>query len=92
MKRRIKFPLILKNDEEVRTLGELRENFDLEKIIVYYLDEKLQRWLKDRNYTDELDKIEKINKDSNNIGNQLCKIFGGKGKYQSFEHGKNNKG
>lgn len=76
MKRRIKFPLILKNDEEVRTLEELRENFDLEKIIVYYLDEKLQRWLKDRNYTDELDKIEKINKDSNNIGNQLCKIFG----------------
>ncbi len=76
MKRKIKFPLILKNDIEVRTLEELRENFDLEKIIVYYLDEKLQRWLKDRNYIDELDKIEKINKDNENIGKQLCKIFG----------------
>ncbi len=44
-KRRIKFALNLKDGEQVRSLEELQEHFDLEKIIGYYQDGKLLTWL-----------------------------------------------
>ncbi len=47
MARKIRFPLRMKNGAEVRTLEELRENFDLESVLGYYTDGKLQTWLAD---------------------------------------------
>lgn len=72
MRRKIKFLLVMKDGVEVRNIKELRENFNLEKVIEYYLDGKLQRWLKDRNYEDELHKILNLNVNSIDFNKELC--------------------
>ena len=74
-KRRIKFALNLKDGEQVRSLEELQEHFDLEKIIGYYQDGKLLTWLEDRFYDDEADEIKKLSGDESDLGEQLCRIF-----------------
>lgn len=75
MRRKIKFPLIMKDGIEVRNIEGLRENFDLEKIINYYVEGKLQRWLQDRNYDNELTQILDLDEKSINLNQELCSIF-----------------
>lgn len=72
MKRKIKFPLIMNKETSVRTIDELRNNFNIEEVIEYFLNGKLEIWLRDRNYNSQLEKILKldINKKSFNI--DLC--------------------
>lgn len=53
MARKIRFPLKMKNGAEVRTLDELKENFDLESVLGYFTDGKLATWLADRYYDDK---------------------------------------
>lgn len=48
MAKKIKFALTMKDGTKVRTLNELREHFDLERVIGYFLDGRLQKWLEDR--------------------------------------------
>lgn len=78
MKRVIKFPLIMSNGKEVRTIDELRENFELEKITEYYLEGKLKIWLQHRNYLNELSNFEILEScdNRNEVPPMLCKIFG----------------
>ena len=47
MAKRIKFALKLKDDAEVRTLSELQEYFDIDRIMAYFLSGKLETWLKE---------------------------------------------
>ena len=62
MARKIRFPLKMKNGSEVRTLEELRINFDLESVLGYFTDGRLVKWLRN-NYFDEVaDKVEAIDK------------------------------
>ena len=55
MARKNKFPLKMANDIEVRSLDELRQHFDINKIVEYFRDGKLLEWLSDRYYDDEAD-------------------------------------
>ena len=76
MAKKIKFPLKLKDDFQVRTLDELKEHFDLDKIVAYFLDGKLLTWLKDRYYDVEVDAIRNLQKDDPELQKKLCQIFG----------------
>lgn len=76
MAKKIKFSLIMDNNVQVRTLEELRENFNMEKVIAYYSDGKLINWLKDRYYDVEAEKISRLNKNSNDFKKDLCEIIG----------------
>ena len=38
----IKFPLEMRNGVQVRNITELRENFDAEKVVGYFLEGKLK--------------------------------------------------
>ncbi len=78
MERAIRFPLVMDKNKEVRTLEELKKNFNLDKVIEYYLEGKLKMWLQDRSYTDELSQIEELEwcEDRNKIALMLCVIFG----------------
>ena len=49
-RRKIKFALELRDGEQARSMEELREHFDMEKIIGYFQDGKLVEWLDDRFY------------------------------------------
>ncbi|MBQ7453566.1 MAG: hypothetical protein IJS69_00710 [Selenomonadaceae bacterium] len=66
------FALNLKDDIEVRTLEDLRENFDLEKILSYFKSGELLLWLEDRFYDDEADAIAQIALDDKNAPAKIC--------------------
>ena len=55
MARIIRFPLKMKNGAEIRTLDELKENFDLESVLGYFTDGKLATWLYHPDEDDEAD-------------------------------------
>ena len=76
MKRHIKFPLFMKNDVPIRTLEELRDNFDIEGLLVNYANGKLAIWLRDRYYDDLSEEISKLNQSSKEFTQKLCKLLG----------------
>ena len=76
MARKIRFPLKMKNGAEVRTLDELKENFDLESVLGYYVSGQLVTWLRNYYYDDIADKVEAFDKDSDDISKQLCETLG----------------
>lgn len=75
MAKRIKFPLDMKDGIMVRTLEELQENFDVEKLVGHWLSGKLQMWLSDRHYEKHLEKIKTINTSSKTAINELCQVL-----------------
>lgn len=76
MGKRIKFALKMKDGIEVRTLQDLKESFDLNQVVSYYLDGKLEAWLLDRYYEDLADQIQKLDKSDPGLKRQLSEIFG----------------
>lgn len=70
-----KIPLIMNNDVKVRTISELKENFDVERVLGYFIDGKLQQWLEDRCYEEETEAIIQLEKDDIDIAKKICDIF-----------------
>ena len=75
-KRKIKFALELKDGEEVRSMDELREHFDLEKVIGYFQDGKLIEWLEDRFFEDEAEEIKKLSENDPDFGKSSAIFLG----------------
>ncbi|MDD6070963.1 MAG: hypothetical protein PUC12_09170 [Clostridiales bacterium] len=90
MAKTIKFNLIL-DGYPVRNIEGLREHFSIEDMLDYFQSGLLKKWLEVRNYTDELEKVEKLEgtcvdnthqtsdaKDDSiyRIATELIKIFG----------------
>lgn len=76
MAKKIKFPLEMKNGIKVRTIEELKENFDVERVMENLLDGKLQIWLSDRYYIQEAEEISKLDTNDSDIMSKLYKIIG----------------
>lgn len=57
---------------EIRTLDELRNNFDLEDVVGYFKTGELLTWLEDRFYDDEADAIAEIHIDDSNAPAKIC--------------------
>ena len=72
----VKFPLEMKNGVKVRTMKDLVDNFDTEKVVGYFLDGKLKKWLDARWYEDEAEKIAELDKNDSKLAKHLCEIFG----------------
>lgn len=75
MAKKIKFPLLLKNDIHVRTLEELRENFDFDKLTDYFVSGKLSTWLSDRYYEEESGQISKLSGNEVDFKKRIYDIF-----------------
>jgi len=75
MARIIRFPLKMKNGAEVRSLDELKENFDLESVIGYFADGMLQKWLSDRYYDEKAEAVAALSKESPDFNQKLCNIL-----------------
>ncbi|MCQ2372711.1 MAG: DUF6273 domain-containing protein [Phascolarctobacterium sp.] len=72
----IKFNLYC-DGQPIRSLEDLRENFNIDDIYEDYQSGKLVKWLQSRNYEREYIQIERINsKDKKAICDKLCVIFG----------------
>lgn len=76
MARKIKFPLEMKKGYLVRNLDDLQKNFSMEKVLSYYLNGKLQTWLKERYYDKEYSKILELDKNEPEFTIKLCEILG----------------
>lgn len=72
----IKKPLEMKNGVQVRNITDLKENFDIEKIISYFLNGKLMTWLQDRYYEEEEEAVSKLSSNDSELAKKLCEIFG----------------
>ncbi len=73
---KIRFPLEMANGVQVRTIEELKENFDVKKLVGYFLEGKLQTWLKDRYYDEEAERIAVLKTDDIELAKKICEIFG----------------
>lgn len=77
MAKKIKFALEMADGVKVRSgLEELREHFDLERVVGYFLSGKLVEWLEDRFYEEEAEKIGALDKDAPDFHRKLCTILG----------------
>lgn len=73
---KVKIPLVMKNGEKAKDMESLRENFDIESAIGYFLDGKLVKWLNDRYYEEEAEAVTQLDKSDANLPEKLCEIFG----------------
>ena len=70
-----KFNLLV-DGQKVRTLEELRKNFNLEDVLEYFYSGKLQKWLASRDYKHELDQVKDIASSNKlDVNSKLLDIF-----------------
>ena len=74
--KKIKFPLVMKNGEEVRDIEALRENFDIESAAEYYSNGKLERWLENNYYDDILETVRELTGEEDDFGELLAEALG----------------
>lgn len=75
MAKKVRFPLKI-GDNQVRTLEELREHFDLAAVMSYYVNGRLAQWLEDRYYESEAEEINALDSSAQDFKNRLCDILG----------------
>lgn len=75
MARKIKFGLNMPEKENIRTIEDLKEYFDLKSALEYYFNGKLTDWLNDRGYDDYVQQINKLDSSKDDFEEKLCKIF-----------------
>ena len=61
---------------EVRTSEELKNHFDIESVVGYFIDGRLISWLHSRRCEVEADKVERLEKNDLSLHEKLCEIFG----------------
>ncbi len=78
MAKKVKLPLDMGNDVFVRTLDELKENYNSEKAVESFLDGRLLTWLDDRYYEDEAARVRELSEqgDKDKLAVKLGEIFG----------------
>lgn len=75
MAKAVKFPLEM-NGEQVRDINALKEHFDIEKVVEYFLSGELFTWLEARYYDDEAAAVKALNGSDPAIAEKLSGIFG----------------
>lgn len=87
MQRKAKFSLEMSNGIKVSSLMYLKEYFSAEKVLDYYYDGRLVRWLKDRGYQKEASLIQNLDDSSPDVMVDICHIlsinYGGNMKIQN---------
>lgn len=75
MAKKIRFPLEMENDVQVRTLEELQNHFSLEKVLVYISNGKMITWLEDRYLKDMAQKVKELDSEDGEYNKKICEIF-----------------
>ena len=80
MARKVKFPLELKDGYLARSnIEEVREHFDLEKIIAQFHNGRLKIWLDDHYLPEMAEQVAALDSDAPDLAAQLCAILGVEG-------------
>lgn len=72
---KIRIRLIMADGAEVRNPTELREHFGLEKVVEYYKNGMLLKWLRVRFFDKEADAVEALDENADDFQQRLCRIF-----------------
>lgn len=64
----------MKDGVMVRTIEELRQHFDAEKLLLHFMNGKLQKWLSERHYSKYVEDIEKLDI-NDDILTELCGVL-----------------
>ncbi len=73
--KKIRFPLVMGDGAEVRSVAELQEHFSLPEVLAYLKNGKLVTWLRNF-YEEELaDKAAALDPQSEDLPEQLCRLF-----------------
>ena len=72
----VKIPLVMKNGEKATDMKTLIDNFDVESVVGYFLDGKLEKWLNARYYEEEAEAIAQIDREDPALAKLLCEVFG----------------
>ncbi|WP_026767434.1 tetratricopeptide repeat protein [Selenomonas ruminantium] len=76
MARIVKFALEMKNGFQARNnINELRNHFDYGKIVGYFTDGRLVRWLANRGYEKEVTELESLNVNDDDFKKRICEIL-----------------
>jgi len=75
MARSVRLPLIMKNGEAATDINSLKDNFDAESVVKYFLDGTLEKWLNERYYEDEAEAITQIDVKDPKLESKLREIF-----------------
>ena len=70
-KRKVRFPLIMDDDRRIRRLDDLKKYGNPQKILSYYANGKLECWLRDRYYDKEADEIKDLEKNQDNLAEEI---------------------
>lgn len=76
MARKEKFALDMGDGREVRSLEELQEAFDIDRVIGYFQDGSLLTWLDDRYYEEEAEAIDGLGMTDPQFNEKLCAALG----------------
>ena len=76
MAKKIKFALEMSDGVKVRTIEDLRDKFDIERTIAYFLDGKLLEWLQDRYYESEVQAVKSLDSNAPDFKQKLCDALG----------------
>ena len=80
MARKIKFALEMADGTFVSNLEDLQKhiknNYDFKKLVEYFLDGRLEKWLLDRYYEEEAKALQSVDKDAPDFTCKLCKAIG----------------
>ena len=80
MARKVKFPLELRDGYLARSnIEEVREHFDLEKIIAQFHNGRLKIWLDDHYLPEMAEQVAALDSDAPDLAAQLCIILGVEG-------------
>lgn len=76
MARKEKFALDMGGGKEVRSLEELQEAFDIDRVIGYFQDGSLLTWLDDRYYDEAAEAIDGLSMTDPQFNEKLCAALG----------------
>ena len=79
MARKIKFALEMADGTFVSVLEDLqshiKNNDDVKKLVEYFLDGRLEKWLLDRYYDEEANALQSVDKDDPDFTFKFCKAI-----------------
>ena len=74
----------------LETLEDLRENFDLEYFLNFYVDGRLEKWLNEKGYGEQAEKVSKLTAKEPDILKSLCSICEIEGQQENIDALNNN--
>ena len=73
MAKKLKTPLQMRNGVAARTMSEFREAFDYKLVLGYLHDGRLKKWLSERGYEAEAERLENLHSPN---PREICEILG----------------